>query len=204
MGTLGDMRWKGLMARLRRPLTVTASVAVAAGVMLPTGAQVPVAPTVSRVVATPVPVPVFTPSKLVIPRIDLEAPIVPVGTEPDGTMSAPKTAHDVGWWQGRKAGEGNVLLDGHHDWNGRFGSFYRLPELKAGDKIIIYGSNKKKVLTYKLVWLKNYDRNIDATDLLGNKSGKQIATLITCAGVFDVAAGTRSERAVARAELVSA
>jgi LPXTG-site transpeptidase (sortase) family protein len=198
------MRWTNLLARLRRPLTVLASVAVTTGVMLPTGAPASSPPTVTRVVATPVPIPVFTPVKLVIPRIDLEAPVVPVGTEPDGTMSAPKTAQDVGWWQGRKAGMGNVLLDGHHDWNGRFGSFYRLPELKPGDKIILYGDSKKKALTYKLVWLKNYDRNIDATDLLGNKSGKQIATLITCAGVFDVAAGTRQQRAVARAELVSA
>lgn len=198
------MRWTNLLARLRRPVTVLASVAVTTGVMLPTGAPASSPPTVTRVVATPVPVPVFTPVKLAIPRIDLEAPVVPVGTDPDGTMSAPKTAHDVGWWQGRKAGMGNVLLDGHHDWNGRTGSFYRLPELKPGDKIVLYGDDKKEVLTYKLVWLKNYDRDIDATDLLGNKSGKQIATLITCAGVFDVAAGTRQERAVARAELVSA
>jgi LPXTG-site transpeptidase (sortase) family protein len=198
------MRWTNLLARLRRPLTVLASVAVTTGVMLPTGAPASSPPTIQRVVATPVPIPVFAPAKLEIPSIGLEAPIVPVGVEPDGTMAAPKSAGDVGWWAGRKPGEGNVLLDGHHDWNGRLGSFYRLPELKEGDKIIVHGSDKKKVLTYKLVWIKNYDRNIDATDLLGNKSGKQIATLITCAGAFDVAAGTRRERAVARAELVSA
>ena len=51
--------------------------------------------------------------------------------------------------------------------------------------------------------MKNYDRNIDATDLLGNENG-QVATLITCGGTFDTIARTHRERVVARAELVTA
>jgi LPXTG-site transpeptidase (sortase) family protein len=99
---------------------------------------------------------------------------------------------------------GNLLLDGHHDWNGRTGSFYRLPELKKGDEVVVVGDGKSKKLVYRVIWVKNYDRNIDATDLLGNKSGRQVATLITCGGTFDTIARTHRERVVARAELVTA
>ena len=198
------MRWTDLLARLRRPLTVTLSVAVAAGAFFPVRGDVPAAPVVRRVIATPVPVAKFTPVRLEIPKIGVDNPVVPVGTLTNGQMQSPGTAEDVGWWAGRKAGDGNVLLDGHHDWNGKVGSFYRLPELKPGDEVVVRGDSPKERLTYEIVWVKNYDRNIDATDLLGNKKGTQVATLITCGGTFDTIARTHRERVVARAKLVSA
>jgi LPXTG-site transpeptidase (sortase) family protein len=193
-------RLTNAVATLRRPVIMSLSFAVVATGFLPLDAAQRAA-YVQRVVATPTPIKAFKPLKVEIPRIDLEANVVPVGTTPDGQMDAPKSADDVGWWDGRKAGDGNLLLDGHHDWNGRVGSFYRLPELKEGDEIRVQGDEKDKVLVYRIVWIKNFDRNIDATDLLGNENG-QVATLITCGGTWDSIARTRRERVVARAELV--
>ena len=189
-----------VLASLRRPLVVLASGAVVVTGFLPLEASP--APVVQRVIHTPAPIREFTPVSLEIPKIDVDAPVVPVWTYQDGRMAEPKTAHEVGWWAGRKAGKGNVLLDGHHDWNGRRGSFYRLDELKPGDELHVRGNDTGKVLTYRIVWVKNYDRNIDASDLLGNDNG-QVATLITCGGTFDTIAGTHRERVVARAELVT-
>lgn len=182
-----------------------ASVAVVVGSSLPMGAHSePVAkPVVQRITSTPKPVPVFTPKRLVISKIGVEGNVVPVGTEADGKMASPGTADDVGWWAGRKAGEGNLLLDGHHDWNGKVGVFYRLEELKPGDTVEVHGSKDSQKLVYRIIWVKNYDRKIDATDLLGNKENKQVATLITCGGTFDTIARTHRERIVARAELVT-
>lgn len=193
-------RLTNIAAAFRRPAIVSMSFAVVVSGLLPLDAAQRT-PDVERVVATPTPIEVFKPVKLVIPKIDVEANVVPVWTLQDGTMDAPKSADDVGWWAGRKAGKGNLLLDGHHDWNGRVGSFYRLPELDEGDEIRVHGDEEDEVLVYRVVWLKNFDRNIDATDLLGNKNG-QVATLITCGGEWDSIAGTRRERVVARAELV--
>jgi sortase A len=189
-----------IAATLRRPLVVLASVAVVASGFIPSEAAP--APVAQRIVHTPAPIRAFTPLTLEIPKIGVDAPVIPVWTYEDGRMAEPKTAHEVGWWAGRKAGKGNLLLDGHHDWNGRTGSFYRLPELKAGDEIHVRGNDETKVLTYRVVWVKNYDRNIDASDLLGNDNG-QVATLITCGGTFDTIARTHRERVVARAELVT-
>ena len=189
-----------ILATLRRPFVVLASVAVVTTGFFPLeAAQAPVA---QRVIHTPAPIRAFTPVKLEIPKIGVDAPVIPVWTYTDGRMAEPKTAHEVGWWAGRKAGKGNLLLDGHHDWNGKTGSFYRLPELEPGDELHVRGNDETKVLTYRVVWVKNFDRNIDATDLLGNDNG-QVATLITCGGTFDTIARTHRERVVARAELVT-
>lgn len=189
-----------ILATLRRPLVVLASVAVVGTGFLPLEAAP--APVVQRVIHTPPPIRAFTPVKLEIPKIDVDAPVIPVWTYEDGRMAEPKTAHEVGWWAGRKAGKGNLLLDGHHDWNGRVGSFYRLSELEPGDELHVRGNDETKLLTYRVVWVKNFNRNIDATELLGNDNG-QVATLITCGGTFDTIARTHRERVVARAELVT-
>ncbi len=195
------MRLRSVAARLRGPLMIAVSAAAMAAAYLPADAAP--RPTLQRIIAEPVEIPVFTPVTLSIPTLKVKAPIVPVGTEPDGKMGSPRTAKDVGWWAGRKAGKGNVLLAAHHDWNGTVGTFYRLGELEAGDIVIVKGSKKSKELRYRVVWVKNYDRDIDATELLGNKEKKQIATLITCGGTFDTIARTHRERVVARAELVT-
>src|SRR5688572_6310982 len=95
------LRWARLLdlaAALRRPAVVTASVVVIASSFLPI--QAAPAPVVQRVIHTPAPIRAFTPVKLVIKKIGVDAPIVPVWTYEDGRMAEPKTAHEVGWWAG--------------------------------------------------------------------------------------------------------
>ncbi len=193
------MRLTSLLSRLRRPITVTASFAVIASGFAPLETYAVAQPQSHRVVATPVPTLVLTPAEMEIPKIGLRAPVVPVGTEADGTMASPQGAVDVGWWQGRKPGQGNALFAAHVNWNGAQGSFSRLKELQPGDEIVVRG--KDGTVTYRVVWVKNFDPNMDATELLGNNGGGQIATLITCGGQFDRSIGHHTERVVARAVL---
>jgi LPXTG-site transpeptidase (sortase) family protein len=193
-------RFSVFFERARRPVTVTASVAVVLAGFAPVEAYVTAQPVSWRVVASPAPVrvPVFTPAEMEIPKLGVRAPVVGVGTEPDGKMGSPTTGDDVGWWRGRRVGEGNALFAAHVDWGGRPGPFARLGELEAGDEVIVRG--EEGTVTYRISWLKTMDRNIDATELLGNGHG-QVATLITCFGPFDRSIGTRRERLVARAVL---
>ncbi len=194
------MRLRSVLPRLRQPVTVTASIAVVVAGFLPAEASSPTQElTTRRVVATPIPVVVLTPGEMEIPKIGVRAPIVPVGTEADGTMASPKGAVNVGWWAGRKPGEGNALFAAHVNWNGALGSFYRLKDLKPGDEIIVRGDNKTVV--YRIEWVRNMNPEMDATELLGNSAGKQVATLITCGGRFDPSIGHHLERVVARAVL---
>lgn len=188
-----------LFERVRVPFTVSLSVAVVTIGFMPVEAASTAQLATQRVVATPIPIPVFTPAQMEIPKLGVKAPVVAVGTEADGKMASPTTGIDVGWWSGRKPGQGNALFDAHVDWSGRPGPFARLGELKPGDEVIVRGKGGQ--MTYRIAWLRKMDRNIDATELLGNRGGAQVATLITCFGPFDRSIGTRRDRLVARAVL---
>lgn len=193
------MRLGSLFSRVRRPLTVLASVGVVATGFMPAEALDIARPAARRVVVTTPPLVAVTPTEMTIEKLGMTAPIVPVGTQSDGTMASPTGAVDIGWWQGRKPGEGNALFAAHVNWKGAQGSFGRLKELQPGDEIVVRGDGR--TLTYKVIWVRNFDPDMDATQLLGNSSGEQVATLITCGGVFDRSIGHHTERVVARAVL---
>lgn len=97
---------------------------------------------------TPTPEPDVIPERLLIPKIDLEAPILPadpVEVEFEGDYYLQWVAPDqfaVGWHHdSAPLGEvGNTVLNGHHNVHGEV--FRRLEELEPGDQIIILGSGK--------------------------------------------------------------
>ena len=102
---------------------------------------------------TPVPLPAEIPTRIVVPAIKLDAPITPVVLlykqgDPAAQWQVPDE-REAGWQDtSAKLGEiGNLVLDGHHNINGRV--FERLKDLKPGDSIIIYGETR--VITYSLV-----------------------------------------------------
>jgi sortase (surface protein transpeptidase) len=186
--------------RARTLFTFTASVAVIAATVL-TGsapAATPHKAPVEAIAPTPAPVPVFVPSRIVVPALQTNAPIVPVGTEPDGSMGTPNTATDVAWWQGMPVGRGNALFAGHSDWNGVPGSFQALGDLKPGDTVIVTGQGQS--LTFHVTWVQLMPGGIDATNILGPQ-GAPVVTLITCGGVFDTSIRHHLSRYVVRGVL---
>lgn len=193
------MSFANLAAGLRPLITVTASIVVVVVGFLPIDGSAAEELAGRRVVAEPVRAARFAPIQMEIPKIGVRGPVVPVGTQADGTMASPTGAVDIGWWQGRKPGEGNALFAAHVNWNGRLGPFYRLKDLKPGDEIVVRGDGES--VTYRIEWIRNFEPDMDATELLGNESGEQIATLITCGGAFDRSIGHHTERVVARAVL---
>src|SRR5262249_16151333 len=79
------------------------------------------------------------PVKLSMPSLGVEAPIVPVGLEHDGSMAAPCAPDTVAWYErGPGMGvTGNVVLAGHINWAGRTPAFGFLDQLDHGDPILI-------------------------------------------------------------------
>jgi sortase (surface protein transpeptidase) len=148
---------------------------------------------------TPEPVPVFAPDRIVIPALHVDAPIVGVGTESDGSMGTPKTATDVAWWQGMPVGKGNALFAGHHDWNGDSGSFYSLGDLKPRAQVIVRGQGQS--LTFIVTWVQLMKGNVDASGILGSQGGAPVVTLVTCGGVFDTSIRHHLDRYVVRGVL---
>ena len=183
-------------------MTFAASVAVIAATVV-TGSAPAAAPRrapVEAIAPTPTPVPVFVPSRIVVPALQINAPIVPVGTQSDGSMGTPSTATDVAWWQGMPVGKGNALFAGHSDWNGEPGSFQALGNLKAGDTVIVTGQGRS--LTFRVTWVQLLAGGIDATQILGPQ-GAPVVTLITCGGVFDTSIRHHLSRYVVRGVLAA-
>lgn len=78
----------------------------------------------NAVVKASVPDPVPTDGTIAPPSVGVDAPLVRVGVR-DGEMVVPRTAHEVAWLDGGSfpGPTNNAVLAGHHDWNGRLGSF---------------------------------------------------------------------------------
>lgn len=165
-----------------------------------------VTPTPTR---TPTPTPAPTPAlpqRMTIPDIKVDAEMVEVGLEKDGTMAAPKTPDVVGWFGvGPRPGQvGNVLASGHLDWAGpppRAAVFWRLKELVPGNVVLVNDSNKQ----YKYVVSESLRYEWDDPEALKHlsPSSAPILTLITCEGVFYQATQNYTHRRIVVAELES-
>lgn len=143
---------------------------------------------------------VSEPSRLYIPAIGVDAPIIPVGLEPSGIMAAPAEAHQVGWYElGPRPGEpSNAVLAGHLDWYQKPGVFARLAELKPGDTIEVQSSLGNSYY-YVVQEIETYEyETAPILDIFGPTT-EPILTLITCAGVYDTARQAYEDRMVVRA-----
>lgn len=139
---------------------------------------------------------VQAPARLVIDSIGVDAPIIPVGTESDGAMAAPKTATDIGWYE-KSAMLGTkrraVLLSGHYGLDIPE-VLRRLNELKKGDKLVVEGA-RGDVLVYEVAETERKHRTeVDMEKAFNYADGEESVSVITCIGEFDHGAQTYKER----------
>lgn len=191
----------------QRFLVGVLSVMVAALSFVPPSQSAPVAaPPRVRATLVPVtpppatPVPAFRPLRITMPTLGVDAPVVPVGIDPDGAMGTPSNGRDVAWWDGRLAGQDNALLAGHKDWRKQRGSFYSIGQMKPGDPVQLIGENGA-ALAFRVQWVRQVPGNAnDVADILG-EIGHPAVTLITCGGEFDRRVRHYQDRIVVRAVL---
>jgi sortase (surface protein transpeptidase) len=147
--------------------------------------------------------------RLRIPQIGVDAPIVPVGLDPDGALAAPEGPDVVGWYRyGPTPGQrGNVLLDGHVDWTSRqtgipHGAvFWNLTKLSPGSQITITEDTRDYVYAVSEK-LRFHWQDAKGASVLQPSTDARI-TLITCGGAFDRATRNYSMRDVVIAHLVN-
>ncbi len=144
-----------------------------------------------------------TDGSIVMPTLDVSAPIVKVGVGSDGAMVVPHNARDVAWLdQGGIPGDtNNVVLAGHINYSRQAGSFGRIRELGKGDSITV--EMKGRHYKFRVVWNCFFDRNTDAAAQIMGKTDVPSVTLISCGGVFDSSARTHTQRVAVRAEMYS-
>jgi len=150
-------------------------------------------------------VPPDHPRELTIQKLGINANIIPISALKDGSLDAPKTAWDVGWYEKSAlpgSGSGASFIDGHvNDAIGTPGIFYKLSLLTKGDQITIERGDHTTI-SYVVVEIDQQaiaevDMNKALSPLDSSKEG---LTLMTCGGVYNATRKTYDDRIIVYAE----
>lgn len=141
------------------------------------------------------------PVSIQINSIDVDAPIIPVGQEPDGAMAAPSTATDIGWYEDSAlvgTSSRSMLLSGHYGLDAPE-VLRRLNELQNGSKITVAGASGDTA-TYEVVETERQHRHdVDMNKAFYYREGEESLSIITCIGEYDHSIGTYNDRFIAYA-----
>jgi len=154
---------------------------------------------------TPTPPPIGMPVTIIIPKMQTNAPVVPVGTDFEGKMTMPEDWEKTAWFSGAgsfKPGEkGNAVIAGHLDTiYGTLGQFYNLNLLTPGDDVFVQdslGVTRHFVVTDKQTY--DFDK-APLTDIFGMSDEKHL-NLITCTGWYNAALHNYTQRLVVYTKL---
>ena len=143
-------------------------------------------------------------TRLVIPSIQVDAPVVTLGVDGQGIMQSPKTAFEVGWYDftAQPGTGGNAVFSGHVDFASVGPAvFWNLRELGPGDLVEVRladGTDYQYVVVSSTAYAGD---DAPIADIVG-PTGKDTVTIITCTGTFNREVRQYSHRLVVRAERI--
>ncbi|MEV4663755.1 class F sortase [Micromonospora echinofusca] len=145
------------------------------------------------------------PTTITIPRIGVDASIMSLGTNPDGTVQVPplERAQLAGWYEpGPSPGEiGNAVIVGHVD-SAKIGPavFFSLGALQPGDTITVTREDGQQA-TFTVESVKAYPKTQFPTEQVYGPSDRPGLRVVTCGGTFDKAAGSYPDNVVVFASM---
>ena len=165
-------------AALTAKLSVAGSEPQAA---VPIQAEGPAAKTPTQVALAPN----TSPTRLLIPRIGVNARIEARGLDANRNIETPNDFRDVAWFdQGPTPGQhGNALINGHVDWWTGSAVFTRLGEVRPGDAVIVIRGDGTR-LSFKVTGRRTVGAGARVASLFAPSPVANL-TLITCTGVWD-------------------
>ncbi|WP_018788731.1 class F sortase [Micromonospora sp. CNB394] len=155
----------------------------------------------------PAPLPRSAPATISIPRIGVQAPIMSLGTNPDGTVQVPPLdqAMKAGWYSpGASPGEaGNAVIVGHVD-SAQLGPavFFNLGALVPGDTIVVTRQDGSSA-TFTVREVGSYPKTAFPAAQVYGPSAVPALRVVTCGGVFDRTAGSYLDNIVVYAPMTS-
>ena len=150
--------------------------------------------------ATSAPPALGDPTRVTIPAIGVDAKLVPVGLNPDGSMHTPDFGLAAWYDLGPKPGEsGPAVVLAHVDSKANGPDvFYRLRELKPGDRVTVsYAAGTK---TFTVTAREEVAKTQLPTDKIWNGTKQPVLRLITCGGAFDRKAGSYLDNIIVYAD----
>ncbi|MBX4200758.1 class F sortase [Candidatus Parcubacteria bacterium] len=145
------------------------------------------------------------PTRLSIPSINVDAPIIQVALDKNGDVDTPKGPSEVAWYKlgPRPGDEGSAILTGHFGpWlDGSHSVFDNLEDIKTGDKIYVK-DDKGNTKIFEVKSRREYNPDDKASEVFNDSSGMHL-NLITCHGDWLANQKTYNKRLVIFTELVS-
>lgn len=129
------------------------------------------------------------PTGVRIPAIGVDATsLVPLAIMKTGELEAPEEFDRTGWYaNGPVPGEpGPAVIAAHVDSRAGPAVFFRLKELKPGDKVYVPRSDGVTV-TFTVTGVERYPKNAFPTQKVHGPTPDRALRLITCGGSFDYA-----------------
>ena len=146
------------------------------------------------------------PVKIKIPGIGVDAPVMPVGLDPDGSVQVPPLAdHNLtGWYRGgpTPGQRGPAVILGHVDSKTGVSVFYRLRDLRTGDRVYVTLADGT-VAGFVVDGLQKVAKDAFPTASVYGRDGSPSLRLITCGGPFDEATGHYVDNIIVYAHLVA-
>ena len=159
--------------------------------------------------AAPAPtgLPPSVPTKITIPRIGVDASIMSLGTNPDGTVEVPPLdqAQLAGWYsKGVSPGEvGNAVIVGHVD-SAKIGPavFFSHGAMQRGDAVTVTRADGRPA-TFTVDEVRSYPKDAFPTERVYGSNDRPGLRVVTCGGVFDSTAGSYPDNVVVFATLAT-
>ena len=143
------------------------------------------------------------PVRIEIPAIGVRAPVIRLGLNRDGSLEVPRRWGDTGWWSGgsRPGEPGPAVIAGHVDSKSGPAVFYRLGELRRGDRIRVLRGDGTAA-EFAVQRLERHPKNdFPTAEVYGRTSGPSLR-LITCGGAFDRSSGHYTDNTIVFADPV--
>lgn len=148
--------------------------------------------------------PTSTPTRVRIPALHVDAALIGLGRQADGSMQVPTDAHTVGWYTGAPTpgSLGPAVLAGHVDFHGEPGSFARISSLHTRDTITVTRQDGTTA-TFAVTGVNRYPKNRFPSQSVYGALDHAGLRLITCGGSFDSGSGHYVDNIVVFADLVT-
>ncbi|GAA0503857.1 class F sortase [Saccharopolyspora subtropica] len=145
------------------------------------------------------------PLGIAIPTIRVTSSLMPLGLNPDGSAEVPpiERPEQAGWFRlGPGAGEvGPFVVTGHVDSHTEAGVFYRLRDLRPGDRVYVERQDRIRV-TYVVDRVTVVPKDRFPTDAVYGDVPRPEIRLITCGGAFDRTRGSYTDNVVVYGHLL--
>jgi sortase (surface protein transpeptidase) len=146
------------------------------------------------VLGTPSPAvvkPVPAPAELTIPAIGVRTSLIRLGLTKTGALQVPPTTAIAGWYTGSPApgAVGSAVIAGHVDSYTGPGVFYRLHELRPGDRIYVK-QRGGTLAVFSVSSVNLYRKSQFPTAQIYGPTPTPELRLITCGGTFDPRLGS--------------